>query len=380
MTKELQAQLDHHRRKVDTDRFDLTVRELVRMATDGELHLAPEYQRKFRWDEVRESQLVESLFLGLPIPNVFVATNKDGTWELVDGLQRVTTIMHYSGEPETLEVVEMDEPLRLTGLEKLSEFNGKFLVDLPTAMQLHFHKRAMPLVALSDKSDRVVRFDLFERLNRGGVALAPQEVRACIYRGEFNEFLREMADGSDFKKLLKLQKQKQEDGTAEEFVLKFFAYLDHRAEFKGAVMTFLNDVMAAASEDFDFENGRYLFQTVMQKLAKALNGPLLRTGTAVTPLNQFEGIAVGAAEALRAGRTVQVPKGKAWLDDEELVRHSTKGTNTVVALNGRIDRARELLSGTIKNGGTRMGSPGRGRSSGRASVKKTGRKRQKKAK
>ena len=125
MAKGLQAQLDEHRRKVDTDKFDLTVRELVRMAHVGELHLAPEYQRKFRWNTIRESQLVESLLLGLPIPNVFVATNNDGTWELIDGLQRVTTLIHFVGEKVGLKVIGKREPLILDGLEKLTEFNGK---------------------------------------------------------------------------------------------------------------------------------------------------------------------------------------------------------------------------------------------------------------
>jgi uncharacterized protein with ParB-like and HNH nuclease domain len=107
----LQEQLDGERRKVDVDHFDITIREITRMVNEGELILAPEYQRKFRWDSTRESQLIESLYLGLPVPSVFVATNKDGSWELVDGMQRISTIVHYmSSTKDELAIVQKTVP------------------------------------------------------------------------------------------------------------------------------------------------------------------------------------------------------------------------------------------------------------------------------
>lgn len=121
----LQKQLEANRRKVDVDHFDITIRELIRMAADGELHRAPVYQRKFRWSEQAESLLIESIFLGLPVPSVFVATNADGTWEVVDGLQRISTLLHYVADPKkVLKEVGKDSPLLLEGLSGLSEFNG----------------------------------------------------------------------------------------------------------------------------------------------------------------------------------------------------------------------------------------------------------------
>jgi hypothetical protein len=92
-TKMLQQRLDEQRRRADVDNFDVTVRELVRMAAKGEIDRAPAYQRKFRWGEEEESRLIESLLLGLPVPSLFVATNPNGTWEIVDGLQRLSTII-----------------------------------------------------------------------------------------------------------------------------------------------------------------------------------------------------------------------------------------------------------------------------------------------
>lgn len=345
--RQLQTQLDKQRRTVDVDRFDITVRELHRMGVTGELHRAPAYQRKFRWDDERESALIESILLGLPVPSVFVATNPDGKWELVDGLQRISTLLHFvTPTGPTLKSLDRTEPLRLTKLRKLTRFNDLLFDDLPAPIQLHFFKRPLPVTALSDKSDFVVRFDMFERLNRGGVALTPQEVRACIFGGKFNDLIEQLSREPAFASLVKLRRAQKDDGTKAELVLKFFAYLYDREQFEGAVTQFLNDYMKNEPSAQQVAEGSALFRRVTSALAEGLDGPVLRTGTYVTPLNQLEAILVGGAEVLRSGRELSVPSTRTWLDDPVLVAASTKGTNTPSMLRSRIDRAAKLLSGT----------------------------------
>lgn len=241
----LQQQLDTQRRLVDVDHFDITVRELVRMATESEIRRAPVYQRKFRWDEESESRLIESVLLGLPIPSLFMATNSDGTWEVVDGLQRLSTLMHFLSEPGDawLNEIGKTEPLQLQGLEHLSEFNTLSFERLPTPIRLSFGKRGLRVTALSDKSNVEARYEVFERLNTGGIALSPQEVRACVFQGEFADFIRDLAEDTEFKRLVKLQRVHQNDATREELVLKFFAYLEDRSSFSGAVGEFLTQYM-----------------------------------------------------------------------------------------------------------------------------------------
>ena len=341
----LQGQLDVQRRTVDVDHFDITTRELVRMVEEKELERAPAYQRKFRWTEADESRLIESLFLGLPVPSVFVATNPNSTWEVVDGLQRLSTLVHFlSSSKNVLGSIGKTAPLRLQGLEKLSEFNGLTLAELSSPLQLAFGKRSLRVTALSDKSDYHVRFDMFERLNTGGVALSHQEVRACIFRGKFNQLLVELASYGSFQKLVKLQSRRLNDGTREELVLKFFAYLKNRHNFDGAVTSFLNDFMAQASESFDETAGRKLFTTVVDSLLNVCGGPFVRKGYGNTPLNQLEAVMVAAGEIVTEKKKFQRPRND-WLNDRELVKHSTKGTNTPAALRRRIERARALLMG-----------------------------------
>lgn len=342
----LQDQLDSQRRKVDVDFFDITIRELERMTLDGEIIRAPTYQRKFRWNAADESKFIESIFLGFPVPSIFVAANPDSVWELVDGLQRISTLLHFLNDSsEVLKEIRRPEPLRLEKLEKLSEFNGFAFAELPKPIQLHFLKRAIRVTALSDKSDPEVRFDAFERLNNGGIYLTSQEVRACVFRGKFMDFVKERAEADAFKQLLKLQRGKRDDGTIEEQVVKFFAYLNFRNNFRNNLKKFLNEYAVQANRDFDAEENRGLFDDVVDKMYKLLEGrPFLRSGKGVTPLTQFEAAMVGVAELLRAGEPIVAPPSQ-WIDDSKFIQASTGGSNSRTKLDARINRAKELLSG-----------------------------------
>jgi len=328
MTEEvnLQLELDDQRKKVDVDNVDVTLREIVRMAYANELIRKPPYQRKFRWEPHDESRLIESFYLGLPVPNIFVASNKDGTWELVDGLQRVSTLMHYVADPiGMVAAVGKKDPLRLDGLEKLSTFKGKTFADLPTPVRLSFLKRTLRVTALSDKSDLDVRFDMFERLNSGGIVLTQQEIRSCIHAGRFIDFLKELGADSNFASLLKLPKAKQDDGTKEELVLRFFAYLYDRNKFTASVKDFLNNYVEKAKAGFDYQEGKPLFENVTRTLMQIVGGVIVRSNGKVTPLNQFESIMVACAELLKDGKKIKKPR-PGWMDDESLLSYSSAGT------------------------------------------------------
>ncbi len=163
--------MKEQRRTVDFDTFDIQVQQLLLQLQKGQIHIAPAYQRQFRWDDARCSQLIEFLVLGIPIPNLFMATNRDNTWEVVDGLQRLSAIVKFAATDELRAKFNLGRQLTLEGLEKLSKFNGATFASLPPQIQTHIETRPLKVVTLSDKSDTVVRFDLFERLNTGGITL-----------------------------------------------------------------------------------------------------------------------------------------------------------------------------------------------------------------
>lgn len=314
------------------------------MYEESELSIAPSYQRKYRWSPAVASVFVESVFLGLPIPPIFVATNDDFQWEVVDGLQRVSTLILYMSEnQESRDRIGRKGPLVLKELAKLSQLNGHSFADLPQSVRRYFARLPLQVISLTDKSDKAVRYDLFERLNAGAISLTPQEVRSVVYRGTFIDFLEDLATDPNFDSLLKLQELHQHDGTAAEQVLKFFAYKNDQDSFTGAVTNFLNAYVEKATKSFDYVRERTLFRETFKFLAEIVNGPFLRRNTTVTPLVQFEACGIGIARIIRDGGDPSIPAGD-WLNDSELVESSTGGTNTRSLLGRRLARAQQLFS------------------------------------
>jgi uncharacterized protein with ParB-like and HNH nuclease domain len=344
----VQTQLDENRRTVAFDSYDLAIRQLYDMIADEIIDIAPEYQRHFVWDEEKQSQLVESLFLGIPVPNLFMATNKDSTWEVVDGLQRLTTIINFIGNEGNIKKVnQKGEKLKIKGLEKLSELNGLYYEDMPKSLQLLFMTRPIRVTVLNDRSDLEVRFDLFERLNTGGVTLHPQEIRNCIYLGEFNEFLKECSKDINFRKVVKMTKNAERTGNWEELVLKFFAYYECRENFTHSVKEFLNDYMEQKTTSFkNRKELKEIFAKTFLILSENLSQGIVRGDRKnITPLILFEAISIGLADAIEEGKDLKLKKLESLLDDPTLKKYTTGATNSKPKLNQRIDFVKKRLLG-----------------------------------
>ena len=326
---EMNQQLMDQKRRVDFNTYDISLKELISMVEDDLINIAPDYQRQFRWGDERQSLLIESLFLGIPIPNLFMATNADGTWELIDGVQRVGSILRYMGSKEVIEKINATNltNLRLQGLEKLTAFNDYLFEDLPFDIQNKFKLTSIKVTTLSDKSDMSVRFDLFERLNRGGVILSDQEIRACVYRGGFNDFIKELARDKSFVQCVHISENKEKSGLREELVLRFFAYLYDIDNFSHSVKEFLNKYMEKADKKFSYSKNEQLFREVFEILSKALPDGINK-GRKNTPLNLYEAISVGAAKVLLEKGTINTEGIQEWMNDEELMAYITGATNT----------------------------------------------------
>jgi hypothetical protein len=348
---DLITQLNELKRKVDFNTYDISVKELISMVTEGIIDIAPEYQRQFRWKEDRQSELIESIFLGIPIPSLFMATNTDGSWELIDGVQRLSTIVHFAGSEQSRKKAglynkdnnEVIESLKLSNLSKLTNFNNILFSDLPKSVQLEFSLKPMKITTLSDKSDKNVRFDLFERLNTGGVVLTPQEIRSCVFRGQFNDFLKKLAKNENFLASIKLTETQNSDGTREEFVLRFFAFLDNYKLFEHSVVDFLNSYMEESTKEFDYNAKEELFHKTFAKLKELPNGITKKRNA--TPVNLFEGVAVGAALALKLTENINLNNVNDWMHGESLARYVSGATNSRVKVVGRIEFCRDKFLG-----------------------------------
>lgn len=342
-------ELEKQRRQVDFDTYDVTVDELLRRVETKRIDVSPAYQRKFRWDDTRQSTLIESIYLGIPVPPLFMATNtKAGaanSWEVVDGLQRVTTLVHFAGTTVARQQVGLNSTtLRLLGLEKLATFNESRFDNLPDDLRTLFLDLPLKVVVLNDKSDRLVRFDLFERINTGGIKLTHQEVRECVFRGPFIEMLEELALEQQFNQVVRLAENNQNDGTREEFILRFFAYLERYQDFEHAVKQFLDQYTIDRLEEPGIDRRTAVFQSTFRFLADCFPDGI-RSRKGITPVNLFEGVAVGAALALQKRPRLQSPGDLGWVHGPDLRQHTSGATNTRLRVRGRIEYCRDKFLG-----------------------------------
>lgn len=348
----VREQLRTQRRKVDFDTYDITVDELVRRVSTKRIEIAPAYQRQFRWDQGRQSKLIESVLLGIPVPPLFMATNVDedsgATWEVVDGLQRLMSLVHFIGQDDAREIVKLDGPgLRLSGMELLTSFNGCRASDLPQDIVDGLLDRPMKAIVLNDKSDLQVRYDLFERLNTGGVRLTDQEIREAVFPGEFIELLNELSQSANFHKVVLVPKARAKDGTRQDFVLRLFAFADRYASFDHSVHDFLLEYCSAASREPEVESRRRQFHAVFGFLAHTFPNGIKRGTQHITPVNLYEAVSVGALLALRERPDLEPPEPTAvdWLTSDELRALTTGATNDRKRVRGRIEFCRDRFLG-----------------------------------
>lgn len=214
-------------RKLVTQPYDYSVDQLTSHVDKGKILLIEvPYQREYVWDDSKASRLIESLILNVPIPVCYFAENEDGTWEVIDGLQRVQSIVRF-----------LRNEFTLRGLSVLTEMNGRRYRELPARDQRRIDSRTLRFVVITDESHPDIKFDVFERLNTGAVKLLPQELRNCIYRGPFNDRLHELAKDQRFTAAIGRQKDSRMRG--EELVLRFFALYANLPGYKPPVTQFV---------------------------------------------------------------------------------------------------------------------------------------------
>ena len=213
---------------------------------DGDIELAPDFQRNFIWDETRQSRLIESLLLGLPLPSIYLSQYGDGRLTIVDGLQRIMTIRRF-----------LNDKLRLSNLEYIKDCNGKNYTQLkehysPLRMR-RFRQTQIMCFVIDYRSPNRLKFDLFRRLNTGGKPLNNQEIRNCLSRPELRKILKEMVCTDAFKKATG---GSVKDGRmdAQETALRFLYFYTNYDAVNGSLSFYsgnMDDTLDGAVETFN---------------------------------------------------------------------------------------------------------------------------------
>lgn len=268
--------LDNKIKDVRTVSLDISFGELANKYKDKELIIQPDFQRLFRWSEGKQSRFIESLLLELPIPPFFLIENDDGTWELIDGLQRISSYLHFIGVLSNCE----DPNLMLSECDIIKELNGITYKDLPTALQMKLKNRYVRLEVVKRQSDSRLRYYMFKRLNTGGETLSQQEIRNSTIRildDRFNRFLIRMSNNSDFQVCVStLTEEKVLQKYDQELVLRFFTFKNKRNEFKHDIADFMTEYMEAVSDpeelaiSFDYNREEDIFRRTFRILKETL--------------------------------------------------------------------------------------------------------------
>lgn len=227
----LQDQIDDFRKEIRSESYPMSIGELMNLYDSEELDLHPEFQRFFRWTPLQKTRLIESILLGIPLPAIFLVQREDGVLDVIDGLQRLSTVFQFAGvlRDESHEVVV--PPLVLEATKYLPALEGVRWEseddDVPTlgiAQRLQFKRSKINLIILERLSDPDAKYELFQRLNTGGSELSDQEVRNCVLimiKREFYLWLVALADLDDYQNAIGLSERKEQERYDLELVVRY---------------------------------------------------------------------------------------------------------------------------------------------------------------
>ncbi len=337
-TEKLKIEIEEQRNLLNTDRLDVSFGELMSMYERKEIVIKPAFQRYFRWEVEQKTRFIESILLGIPIPPIFVAEDEDGVWELVDGLQRVSTVLSFFGilRMEDNGIQREKNNWRLSEGERVPSLEGFTYETLPNQFRLNIKRATCRVEILRWNSNYDMRFELFNRLNTGGSPLTPQEIRNCIYRdisSKFNDFLKELATIEDFRTLIDLNYEQYEQLYDEELALRFIS-LYRNSNIKTSISQHMTAFMKSAldNENFDYDRYRQIFAQVFA-LLKPLGKEIFRhqrNGQFATALYDVITIGVGENYDYYRSQPTKVISDKIKNEvrtDEILKRFSRRGGN-----------------------------------------------------
>ncbi len=230
----LQEEIQIARQKVVTDGYEMSLGEIINLYRNKELIIDPVFQRLFRWDDQRKTRFIESIILGIPVPPIFVFQDERGVWELIDGLQRVSTILQLTGDLQGERAAELG-PLVLNGTRFLPSLDGKRWLPsaegamdaLGSSLQLEIKRARIRVEILKSDSAATAKYELFQRLNTGGAGLTEQEVRNSIavsLNRSFYDWLVVQASRPSFARTTKQTETALDSQMGLELALRFFAF------------------------------------------------------------------------------------------------------------------------------------------------------------
>jgi len=258
---DIQDELPYNVQDIRVDQKMITVFQIEHWINTDKLNLSPEYQRNLVWDNKRKSALIESLLLRIPIPAFYLDENKQGIKSVIDGMQRLSTIHEF-----------LNNKFPLKNLQYLNKCEGMTFEQLDIKYRSRIEESTLAVNILDDRCPQMVKFDVFRRVNTGGVPLNPQEIRNIMATPETRALLKAMVTSKEFCEAT-FNKVKDVRMSAQELCIRYLAilfYYDYKDRDFGqyfGLLKMMDSVVLTLNRLSDSDKKRILlhFKKVMKQ-------------------------------------------------------------------------------------------------------------------
>jgi hypothetical protein len=366
----LQEEIEKSSSTIHTDNYSMSFGELANLYESKEIDLHPAFQRFFRWKITQKSKFIESVLLGIPLPSIFVSQRKDGVWDVIDGLQRLSTVFEFMGILKDDQGV-VRQQLRLEGTRYLPSLDNKVWDSiegscLDGSQRLYVKRSKIDVKIIKKESDSNAKYELFQRLNTGGTQLTDQEVRNCILLSvdkDAFESVVKLAGFPAFKSAIPLSESLVDESYDLELLLRFLVLVREPSRGLsriGDIGEFLTNkaVELAQSKQLDEPTIVEVFYKTFTLIEQGLGEDSIKRYVAskgkfsgAISLAAFEAVVLGIGFAFWKSRDFNLPVErlqsyvKALWDDAEFLEGLKPGMRASQRISKTIPFGRRLFTG-----------------------------------
>lgn len=354
---DISNEIQKYRQEIKSERMDMSFGEIINMYKDKEIIISPEYQRAFRWDEQRQSDFIESILLGIPFPSIFVATNADGKWELIDGLQRVSTVLAFFNELKDENGNSYPKNgLALVGGSLIKGLKGVTIDTLPLEYKLQIKRTPCRVEIILKESEFKMRYELFKRLNTGGEGLSRQEIRNCIFRGldsRYSNFVAEMSKNEIFREIVNVSTSNEEMMYYEELVLRYLTLKNRGTRYVQAnIQDYMDDYLESQCKEFNasiVNADKQLFENIMKVLEGLKEQNIFKLGKRYFTTSMYDAIMLSLSEESVNLSQINIDElGKRIVElkkREEFTRYVGSASSNPTSITNKVKIAKKILLG-----------------------------------
>lgn len=331
---------------------DLSLETIAKMVESDAIDVSPRYQRRERWSQRAQAELIESFLLNVPVPPVYLAEDDFGTYSVIDGKQRITAISSY-----------LRNGFTLTGLTNFLELDGLEFAELPKPLQNALSIRPyLRVVTLLKQTDPELKYEVFTRLNTGGQPLLAQEIRNALYRGKFNDLLFDLGTTPFLRQQLKIATETESafrEMMDVEMVLRFYTFSESWEAFSGDSRRSMDEFMsrhrkAAGSTLQRFKNQ---FLIALMRCESLWGDSAFKRFAGTAFRDQFlaaiydaemiaaSGLTQKRFDQLKTQKQSVVAATKKLFSDVRFEESVRAATNTPSRVRYRVEKMKEMLAG-----------------------------------